>query len=47
MIVENKPAEYRVTYMAGERLREAFMNQRELDDCRSRCEVIEAIRVGA
>ena len=35
--------QYKVTYMIGERVQEAIMNQRELDECRARCEVIEAL----
>lgn len=35
--------DYRVTYMIGERVSESVMNQRELDECRANCEVIEAV----
>ena len=37
--------QYKVTYMIGERVREAVMSQRELDDCRARCDVVEAVLI--
>jgi hypothetical protein len=39
--------QYNVTYMLGEKVRQSVMNQRELDECRSRCEVVEAVPVTA
>jgi len=42
---EKKAMSYRVTYVAGETVREAVMSQRELDVCRSRCEIVEAVAV--
>lgn len=37
--------QYKVTYMLGNQVRDAVMTQKELDECRSRCEVIEAVTV--
>lgn len=37
--------QYKVTYMIGELVREATMSQRELDECRARCEIIEAVAI--
>ncbi len=34
---------YKVTYMMGDKVREAVMSQGELDECRAGCEVVEAI----
>ena len=42
-----KVVEYHVTYMIGERVSEAVMTQRELDECRASCEIIEALPIGA
>lgn len=37
--------QYQVTYMIDERVCEAVMSQRELDECRSTCEVVEAVEI--
>lgn len=37
--------QYKVTYLLGDQVREAVMTQKELDECRSRCGVIEAVIV--
>ncbi|MEZ1440937.1 MULTISPECIES: hypothetical protein [Pseudomonas] len=34
--------QYKVTYLLGGQVRDAVMTQKELDECRSRCEVTEA-----
>lgn len=35
--------QYKVAYQHGAEVRESIMTQKELDECRSRCEVIEAV----
>ncbi|MDY1219105.1 hypothetical protein ACM8BJ_23745 [Pseudomonas aeruginosa] len=42
-----KAVEYHVTYMIGERVSEAVMTQRELDESRASCEIIEIHPIGA
>lgn len=42
-----KAVEYHVTYLIGERVREGIMTQRQLDECRASCEIIEALPIGA
>lgn len=37
--------QYKVTYLYGGQVSDAVMSQKELDECRSRYEVIEAISV--
>ena len=36
---------FHVSYIVGETVREAVMSQRELDECRARCEIVEAVAV--
>lgn len=47
MSSDRKAVEYHVTFMVGERVSEAVMTKRELDECRSSCEVIEAVPISA
>ncbi len=42
-----KAVEYHVTYLIGERVCEGVMTQRQLDECRASCEIIEALPIGA
>lgn len=37
--------EYRVSYILGEVVREAVMNQRDLEECRARFQIVEAVAV--
>lgn len=42
-----KVLKYKVTYLIGERERQGVMTQRQLDECRASCQVIEALPIGA
>lgn len=42
-----KSVKYHVTYLIGERVREGVMTQRQLEECRASCEIIEAQPIGA
>ncbi|MBA1203637.1 hypothetical protein G7009_18100 [Pseudomonas capeferrum] len=37
--------QYKVTYQCGDKVRDAIMTQKELDECRSSYEVIEAVAI--
>ncbi|AXQ51125.1 MULTISPECIES: hypothetical protein [Pseudomonas] len=37
--------QYKVSYLLGDKMRDAIMAQKELDECRTRCEVVEAVAV--